>query len=79
MILLKSPKGKDSPANDAVAPAELRYWLELGCWTTLALSPFLSWVNGTAVSQDQFIVRSAVVVLAACGAFTLRIYGLLNW
>jgi hypothetical protein len=57
-----------------IKPAELRYWLEFGSWTTLALSPFLYWINGPAVSQDQLIVRSGLIVLAACGAFGLRAY-----
>jgi len=66
------------PADDEISVAELRYWLEFGCWTTLALIPFLYWVNGPAVSQDQFVVRTALVVLAACGAVGLRTYALIQ-
>lgn len=69
---------EDSPADDEISPAELRYWLEFGCWTTLALAPFLYWVNGPAVSEDQFVVRTALVVLAACGAVGLRSYAWLH-
>ncbi len=48
--------------------------VELGCWTMVALAPFLYWVNGPAVSPDQFVVRTAVVVLALVGAITIRVY-----
>ncbi len=48
--------------------------VELGCWTMLALAPFLYWVNGPAVSPDQFVVRTALVVLALVGAVTIRLY-----
>ena len=60
--------------DDELSAAELRGWFEFACWTTLALAPFLYWVNGPAVSTDQFIVRTGLVVLAACGALGLRRY-----
>jgi hypothetical protein len=68
----------NEPAKDRqgqeLTPADLRRWTEFGCWATLALSPFLYWVNGPAVSPDQFIVRTGLVVLAAGGAIALRLY-----
>lgn len=57
-----------------LTPRELRGWAELCCWTTLALAPFLYWVNGPAVSTDQFMIRTALVILAACGAIGLRVF-----
>jgi hypothetical protein len=63
---------KECPPDDDISPTDLRYWLEFGCWTTLALAPFLYYINGPAVSEDQFVVRTALVVLAACGAVGLR-------
>jgi len=65
-------------ADDDISPAELRYGLELGCWTTLALAPLLYAINGPAVSEDQFVVRTALVVLAACGAVGMRTYAWLR-
>jgi hypothetical protein len=62
-------------ASQDLTPAEVRYWLEFGCWTTLALAPLLYWVNGPAVSTDQLVVRSGLVVLAGCGAGWFRLYG----
>jgi hypothetical protein len=71
----------ESPTDQqdaALTPAELRGWMEFACWTTLALAPFLYWVNGPAVSTDQFVVRTALVILAACGAVGLRLFAWLH-
>jgi hypothetical protein len=57
-----------------LTPAELRGWLELACWVTLTLSPFLYWVNGPAVSTDQFVTRASLVILAAFGAIGFRFF-----
>jgi hypothetical protein len=51
---------------------EVLGWAEFACWTTLALAPFLYWVNGAAVSQDQFVVRTGLVAIAVLGAVALR-------
>ncbi len=48
-------------------------WIEFGCWIALALTPFLYWVNGPAVSRDQLVVRWAVVVVALVGGVGLRL------
>jgi len=57
---------------DEIRQDGVRYWLEFSCWTTLLLAPFLYWVNGPAVSTDQFVVRTVLVSLAAVGAVSLR-------
>jgi hypothetical protein len=57
-----------------ITTQELRGWLEFGCWTTLALVPFLYWINGPAVSTDQLVVRTALVTIALLGAIGLRVY-----
>ncbi len=59
---------------DELTPEELRGWIEFGSWTILLLAPFLYWVNGPAVSTDQFVVRCALVILAACTGVGLRCY-----
>ncbi len=48
-------------------------WIEFGCWTALALTPFLYWVNGPAVSHDQLVVRWIVVLVALVGGAGLRL------
>jgi hypothetical protein len=52
---------------------ELFYYAEFGCWTALLLAPFLYWVNGPAVSTDQSVVRTTVVIIAACGVIGFRL------
>lgn len=50
--------------------------IEFCCWTVVALAPFLRWVNGAAVTDDQFVLQLALVALALAGAVGLRLY---NW
>ncbi|HEV3344830.1 MAG TPA: hypothetical protein VG125_30920 [Pirellulales bacterium] len=61
-----------------LTPQEVRQWADFCCWTSLVLAPLLYWFNGPAVSTDQFIVRTALVVLAAVGAVGLRLYAWLH-
>jgi hypothetical protein len=66
----------DKNTETPLTPAEIFGWLEFGCWTMVALWPFLYWVNGPAVSTDQFVVRTALIVLSLAGGITL---GGLRW
>jgi len=50
--------------------------IEFACWVVVALAPLLRWVNGAAVTDDQFVVQVALVATALMGAIGLRIY---NW
>ena len=59
--------GEDASALEPLSPGEILGWVELGCWTMVALAPFLYWVNGPAVSTDQFVVRTGLVTLALVG------------
>jgi hypothetical protein len=63
---------------ETTGPLEWRPWAEFLCWNLLLLAPFLCWVDGSSVSTDQFVVRSAIVALAACGAVGLRSYALFH-
>jgi len=51
----------------------LWFLAEFCCWTTVLLAPVLTWVNGPAVSTDQYVVRIMVFVLALAGAVGLRV------
>src|SRR4030042_183173 len=66
--------GGKSGGSGRVPPRAGLGWLELGCWTMVALAPFLYWVNGPAVSTDQFVVRTTVVMLALVGGIAIRVY-----
>lgn len=50
--------------------------IEFVCWVVVALAPFLRWINGPAVTDDQFTIQVTLVGLALAGAIGLRIY---NW
>ena len=61
------------------APAELEWseqapWIKIGCWTTIALLPFLYWENGPAVSTDQYVMRSILITVAIIGALGLCVW-----
>ena len=56
--------------------SEISLAIEFCCWVVIALTPFLRWVNGAAVTEDQFIIQVAIVTLAVTGAIGLRVY---NW
>ena len=62
--------------SDQVQPQEsVDPWFlaEFCCWTMVVLAPILTWVNGPAVSTDQFVVRVTVFVLAITGGIGIRI------
>lgn len=66
----------DDPTTDELALDELLPWIEFGCWTAIALFPFLYWVNGPAVSTDQYVMRNILMITAVVGAVGLRVW---NW
>lgn len=76
--MVQSPDDAPEEAKDAepitfrdIAPAT-----EFSCWVVVALAPFLRWVNGAAVTDDQFVIQVTFVSVAALGATGLRFY---NW
>ena len=50
--------------------------IEFMCWTVVFLAPFLQWINGAAVTSDQFVIQVTFVSLAAVSALVLRIYNM---
>lgn len=74
---------KDSPSEDGGPTeeppptfAELAPALEFCFWVVVGLAPFLRWVNGAAVTTDQFVIQVTLTSLAVSGAVALRVY---NW
>lgn len=69
------PEPAELPADDREPTwEEIRPWAEFYCWTTLILAPIINWLNGPAVSDDQYVVRTGLIVLALCGGIALRLY-----
>jgi hypothetical protein len=58
--------------SDELTLPEVLAWGETWCWMVLVLTPIIWWLQGPSVSTDQFIVRTALVVLAAAGGIGLR-------
>lgn len=56
-----------------VAPA-----IEFVCWVVVALAPLLRWVNGPAVTDDQFVVQMTLFGIALLGGLSLRLYQFLG-
>ena len=48
--------------------------LEFICWIVVFLAPILRWINGAAVTTDQYIIQMSLVSIALSGAVGLRIY-----
>lgn len=48
--------------------------IEFMCWVVVLLAPFLRWVNGAAVTTDQFYFQITLFSTALLGAIGLRIY-----
>jgi hypothetical protein len=67
----------ESPSKEThfrdIAPA-----IEFVCWVVVVLAPVLRWVNGAAVTGDQFAIQVALFSLALVGAISLRIYRFLR-
>ena len=49
---------------------------EFCCWVVVLLAPLLRWINGAAVTDDQFYIQVGLTALALLGAVALR---LVNW
>lgn len=64
----------ESVSSDDIDLDELLPWIEFGCWTAIVLFPFLYWVNGPAVSTDQYVMRNILICVAVVGAFGLRFW-----
>lgn len=66
----------DGMDSDAVDWRETLPAAEFCCWVVVALAPMLRWINGAAVTDDQFYIQVGLVTMALAGAVTLRIW---NW
>jgi hypothetical protein len=58
-------------AGETLTNEEIPGWIEFSCWTMLVLTPVLYYLNGPAVSPDQLVVRTALVIVALIGAGSL--------
>lgn len=69
---MDAPRPPRDRPHEPLSVTEVRYWAEFICWTMVVLAPLLTWLNGPAVSTDQFVVRTATFCLALIGGVSLR-------
>ena len=70
-----SEDSQESP-DQAVDWRETLPAIEFCCWIVVLLAPFLRWVNGPPVTDDQAVIQASLTVAAIAGAIFLRIC---NW
>jgi hypothetical protein len=71
-------KQENERAETGVLPENVRFsdispGIEFVCWIVVCLAPFLRWINGAAVTSDQFFIQVALFSVALAGAVVLRI------
>jgi hypothetical protein len=68
------PRREGEPGDTPVQFRDIAPAIEFACWVVVALAPFLRWVNGAAVTDDQFVIQVALTSCALAGALGLRFY-----
>jgi len=64
--------------TEEIAFSDISPAIEFMCWVVVCLSPFLRWVNGAAVTTDQFYIQVALFSSALLGAIALRVMHLVR-
>lgn len=64
----------NSDNSEEIRLVDILFTIEFVCWTVVGLCPFLRFINGAAVTTDQWIVQVALFVSSLIGAISLRAY-----
>ncbi len=59
--------------SDQLDSAQALAWIEFCAWSSLVMTPIIWWLQGPSVSDDQFFVRTGLVVLSATVAIGIRL------
>ncbi len=62
-----------NPETEEITFSDISPALEFVCWVVVCLAPFLRWVNGAAVTTDQFYIQVTLFSIAILGAVVLRV------
>ena len=65
-------------APEEIDIRELFGWAEFCAWSALVMTPIVWWLQGPSVSNDQFVVRTGMVVLSAVAAVGLRFWAIFS-
>src|SRR5262245_22397539 len=62
-----------APQEEELSVEEMLCWAEFCAWSALVMTPIIWWLQGASVSTDQFVVRTALVVISALVGVGLRV------
>lgn len=65
---------KHGDESDGLHFRDIAPTIEFVCWVVVVLAPFLRWINGPAVTIDQFVVQITLLSSALVVAMVLRAY-----
>ncbi len=71
-------KQEHERTETGVSPENVRFsdivpGIKFVCWMVVFLAPLLRWINGAAVTSDQFFIQVALFSVALAGAVVLRV------
>jgi hypothetical protein len=64
---------QNTSSYEPLSRKEIYTWVNIGCWVALVLTPLLRYVNGPAVSTDQFLIRIGLLIISVVGILLLHI------
>ncbi len=68
----------EQKADEEIQFIELAPALEFACWTVVLLAPFLRFINGAAVTNDQWWIQVFLFTSALLSACSLRVYQIIK-
>lgn len=68
----------DNQHEPEMSSEEVRGWIEFSAWSALVMTPIIWWLQGPSVSTDQFVMRTALVVISFSVAIGMRIFAILQ-
>jgi len=75
---MSSNEDRNDEDAEEITFSDISPAIEFMCWVVVCLAPFLRWVNGAAVTTDQFYIQVTLFSTALTGAIVLRIVHLVR-
>jgi hypothetical protein len=69
---------EDDGFSEEIHFRDLAPAIEFVCWLAVVLLPVLRWINGPAVTSDQFVIQVALFAVALVCGSGLRFYALVR-
>lgn len=71
---MSNSEDRDDESTEEIKFSEISPAIEFMCWVAVVLAPFLRWVNGPAVTTDQYYIQVTLFSAALAGAVGLRVF-----